>query len=97
MTVWITKHALTRGIEKAEAEICGDVRINMIAVHGNLNNVHYYHGQGIEWHKTESGAVKKAAEMVGKKISSYRKGIEKMQSLEQALILRFCELRKKGE
>lgn len=81
MKVWITKYALTQGIDEVEAEICDS---NMIKVKARGTGCidEYYHGKGKEWHLDRESAVKKAEEMKLKKIASLEKQIKKLKELK---------------
>ena len=74
---WITKYALTEGIEVVDAEVCGEG--NMIA-YGNVGyGSQYAHGK--DWHRTPEAALARAEEMRKAKISSLRKSIAKIEAL----------------
>lgn len=74
---WITKHALTEGIEVVDAEVCGDG--GMIA-YGNVGyGSQYAHRK--DWHRTPEAALARAEEMRKAKIASLKKSIAKMEAL----------------
>jgi len=74
MKVWITKYALTSGIEVVNGELFeNDTAVN----YGNC----YAHGEGREWHKTEEAAIIRAEKMRSDKIASLRKSISKLEKL----------------
>ena len=81
MKVWITKYALTDGIQEAEAETCGDVSAKMIEVRTPGSLVQYFHGEGKDWHRTEKDAIKRALVMAEKKEKSLRKELNKIAQL----------------
>ena len=77
ITVFVTKYALTIGIEKHEAEPCFDTDKDMIRVIGATFG--YLH-KG-EWWRNREDAVKKACEMRAKKIAALQKQITKLSKL----------------
>lgn len=82
MKVYITKHALTQGIEEKEAKTCEDINHpDMISIL-NVRYNEFYHKEGKEWHKTKEAAIQKAEEMRIKKIKSLEKQIEKLKELK---------------
>lgn len=78
MKVWITKHALTRGIIEADAERQSD---DGKTIYGE-GWAWSYRGQGVEWCKTKAAAIERAKEMRDKKIESLKKQIEKLESMK---------------
>jgi hypothetical protein len=79
MKIYVTKHALTRGIEEY-----GDAEIDETRAHvdGRELGMHfalYFHGN--EWHKTKAEAIARANLMRDQKIASLRKQIAKLESL----------------
>lgn len=76
--VYITKHALTKGI--CEMEVC-DMSEDGASVFGKAWD-EAYHGEGKEWHRTKEGAIKRAEEMRIKKIKLLEKQIEKLKALK---------------
>lgn len=77
ITAWVTKYALTEGIEVVDAEVSGDG--DMIA-YGNIGYDSQY-AYGNAWHRTPESAVARAEEMRKAKIASLKKSIKKMESL----------------
>lgn len=77
MKVWITKYALSTGIKELEVEQ-SDGFLDM--VRGKLLN-DYYHGEGMDWHRTYESATVRANEMRQKKIASLKKQIEKLEKM----------------
>lgn len=80
--VWITKYALTYGIEEKEAERDMKVSPDMITIVNKDTMNEFYHGEGKEWHLTKESAIKKTEEMRDKKIKSLQKQLEKLQSMK---------------
>jgi hypothetical protein len=66
-TAYITKYALTDGIEVKEVEDCFDTADDMVSA-GRLE---IYHGK--DWHRTMANAVKRAKEMQAAKLKSIDK------------------------
>jgi len=79
-TVWTSKHALTRGIERfdnAEEVWTGHHRaLRVVDRHGKRKLLH----PG-EWHLTEADAVRKANELRARAIDTHRRSIAKLESL----------------
>lgn len=78
MKVWITKYALTTGIEEVEAEVT-ESRGSMIQVTGRQFGT-YYHKPF--WHTSREEAVAHAELLRAKKLKSLRKAIAKLESLQ---------------
>ena len=80
MTVWITKHALTTGIQEVgDAEI-SSANPSMINV-PSLGVSMYFHGEGRNWHRTKAAAVERADLMRHKKIAALTKQIKKLKAI----------------
>lgn len=75
--VYITKYALSTGIEKIDTELCKSPIDNRYYVQVYYNR--YY--IGLEAFTIESQAIEKAEEMKIKKIASLKKQIEKLEKL----------------
>lgn len=78
ITAWITRNALTSGIEKVEGEVCHDIASNMFHCAGKCHSVNVH---GNDWHRTKEAAIKRAEEMRLKKISSLKKQLEKLEKI----------------
>lgn len=76
-TAWITKYALTTGIEKMRVEHCIAISASMVSAKGQC-----FHGEGEDWHRTEEGAIKRAEKMRVDKIASLRKQIAKLEKMK---------------
>jgi len=74
--VFVTKYALSVGIQSMDAEI--DINTRMIAVR-DRGYVKYFHGT--DWHLTLEEAKKKAETMRQRKIASLKKQIEKLENI----------------
>ena len=80
ITVWITKYALTTGIQVQEAEVFTTGMICVRPEHPHSLPV-YYHGESKDWHRTEDAAKAAAEKMRVKKIAALKKQIEKLQDM----------------
>ncbi|MGK9167913.1 hypothetical protein KXR53_16520 [Inquilinus limosus] len=78
--VWITKYALSAGIQEVEGELSG-APADMIVVQSQMGTV-YYHGEGRDWHRTREEAVARAEEMRKKRVASLKKQITKLKKLK---------------
>ena len=78
--VYITKYALTSGIEIVKVNIYSNtpslVRYNT----GGFDQ--YAHVEGREWHRTAEAAIKRAEEMRVAKIKSLHKSIARIEKLK---------------
>lgn len=81
MTVFVTKHALTKGIQEFVVESCGDGMVRTLTGPHINSYVQYFHGEGRDWHRILEGAQKRAEEMRIKKIESLNKSIKKLEKL----------------
>lgn len=82
MKVWITKYALTQGIQEDDARDFDDdiIRIDQTIENGCYQFPQYFH-KG-EWFKTKEEAIQKAEEMRLKKIKSLEKQLNKFRQME---------------
>ena len=79
MEVFVTKYALTKGIEKLTVmEMDGSPSI----VKTMPPYSRYFHGEGKDWHRQEWQAKAQAKHMKTKKIASLKKAIEKLEKME---------------
>lgn len=76
MRVWISKYALTYGVQEIDATI--SERFPDMIKETN-NGLSIYHGT--EWHLTKEEAIKKAEEMRTKRIESLKNEIAKLEKL----------------
>lgn len=72
--VWISKYALTNGIEEIDIREVGD---GMVATLGPYTN-YYLPGQ---WHETREAAVARAEVMRVAKLKSLRKSISEIEGM----------------
>ncbi len=78
ITAWVTKYALTSGIQKVTAEYgSGDNMISVKSAHGW--GVEFFHG--LDWHHDEASALDRSETMRMKKISSLRKQLAKLEAM----------------
>ena len=80
ITVYITKYALTLGITRRHAMVCGE---NTIAarVHGYTN---YFHKN--EWFESKEDAIRYAEQMRDKKIRATEKKLNTLRGLTWEVI-----------
>ena len=74
--VWITRYALTVGISEENGEQ-SEFSPNMVS-YGRYGHAH---GEGKQWHKSLSEAIKRAEVLRTKKIASLRASIAKLEAL----------------
>lgn len=74
ITAYLTKRALTAGIEKVEGEVCHDISSEMLSYGDN-----YAHGNG--WHRTYEAAVARAEAMRSAKIAALGTKIARLERL----------------
>lgn len=81
MKIYVTKYALTEGIEVYERKEPSDDLNGMITVVNSkaMNKVSYFHGK--DWHLTQSEAQDRAEIMRVAKIASLRKSIDKLEKM----------------
>ncbi len=78
MKVFITKYALTAGIQEVDAEDCSSIAPEMISV----GKYSHFHGEGREWHRTIELARLRAEAMREAKIVSLTKQIAKLEKMK---------------
>lgn len=74
ITAWITKYALTKGIQEVEGKTDGDGYLS----YGKYD---YNHAFRKEWYRTREAAIKRAEEMRLKKIASLKKQLKKLEKM----------------
>jgi hypothetical protein len=79
MQVWVTKHALTAGI--GTCEVKEPTHGTHTVVDRSQSWPQYFHGEGKDWHRTWTGALKRAEEMRIAKIKSLEKSIKKLRGM----------------
>ncbi len=75
MKVWVTKYALTKGIEEKEVKV-SESSPSMVSV-GWFET---YHGEGKDWHHTRESAVARAENMRQDRLKSLRKSILELEA-----------------
>jgi len=78
---YITKYALTNGIELVDAELCFDISPTIIMYRhdGNESTTYAHHK---EWHRTLDAALERAEEMRSAKIKALKKQIIKLENIK---------------
>jgi hypothetical protein len=81
MKIWATKYALTTGIKEYDVEDCGN---GMVKTPGSFSTGGglYFHGEGVEWHRTLFNAKIHAETMRNKKIATLKKQMLKISKLK---------------
>ena len=79
--VWVTKYALSNGIELIEADHDADKYPRMVTEISNTGYRRNFHVEGRDWHRTEESANKRAEKMRVNKIASLQKQIDKLKTL----------------
>ena len=70
---WITKYALTEGIQEVEGRVALEAR-DMFCYAGKF-------AHGNDWHETKAEAIVRAEQMRVAKIASLKKSIERLERL----------------
>ena len=78
MKIWVTKYALTSGIEEVDAELLHN---DKMANYGKGNGAYTQYAHNNVFHKTKEAAILWAEKMRLEKIASLQKNIEKIQKL----------------
>lgn len=78
--VWVTKYALTSGVDKLFAKVCYAVSVNMISYQSKFG--YSCHAHGSDWHRTRTEAVADVAKRKAAKIASLRKQIAKLEAID---------------
>jgi hypothetical protein len=78
LKAFVTKYALSGGIQEIEAEDCFAISRNMIR---DINSSLSLYHKG-DWHRTKEDAVARAEEMRTAKIASLEKSIERIKKLK---------------
>lgn len=85
MKVWITKYALTQGIEEIDSNQVKEFKMTDAGYLCFRRNEKYSYTIELysqkEWHRTKESAIKKAEEMRQKKIESLKKQIKKFEEM----------------
>ena len=75
ITAWVTKHALTTGIEMVSGTVYHHLNSGML-LWGQFEDAH-----GKDWHRTPEDALLRAEEMRQARIKSHQKSIAKLEAL----------------
>ena len=80
MKVFVTKYALTHGIEEMEVEDCGN---GLVKTPGSFSDGGglYFHTEGRDWHKTLDAAKVRAEDMRHTKLVGLRKAVTKLEKM----------------
>ena len=81
MKAYITKHALTAGIQEVDDAEISQHTPTMVLVK-SLGLYAYFHGEGTNWHRTRESAVTRAEKMRVARIAYMKKTIKKLESLK---------------
>ena len=81
MKAYITKYALTVGIELFDGEIAERISAGMFCYSRDGWDC-YAHGEGKEWHRTWSRAAARARVLRDKKIASHASAIKKLKAMD---------------
>lgn len=75
--VWITKYALTDGVEKVQAEHSPSYP-GMVTVRSGIYPQSFH---GMDWHRTEADALARAEQMRLKRVAALKKQLARLQKL----------------
>lgn len=75
--IWVTKHALTKGIKEVMARTIGAT-----AYTGEDGHYAFYSGEGKEWHRTLASAISRAEDMRDAEIRRLEKKLIKINKLK---------------
>jgi hypothetical protein len=83
ITAWVTKYALTDGIQKVSGTVRHETSSDMLSYQARNG----YHGwtalvHGKDWHRTPEAALARAEEMRKAKIASLKKSIAKLEVIK---------------
>ena len=81
ITAWITKYALTSGIQKVSGTVHHDTNNTLLSYPGNHRSVIHYVWHKA-WHRTPEAALARAEEMRKKKIAGLKKSIAKLEVIK---------------
>lgn len=79
--VWVTKYALTSGIEKITGKIDKRESRAFIKMEDKFSSMAFVLWVG-DWHKTEVEAIARAEQMRAKNIASLKKQIAKLEAMK---------------
>lgn len=76
ITAWVTKYALTEGIQEVSGEVCHPISSSMLKF-GKYGTAH-----GKDWHRNKEEALKRAEEMRVAKIASLKRSIARIEAMK---------------
>lgn len=79
MKVWITKYALTGGIEELDVDTFLDSPLMVREKKDSF--ARYFHGEGREWHRTRESALARCEVMRKAKLKAIDKQRKRIESL----------------
>lgn len=77
---WVTRYALTSGIDEVDGEVCHSTSSDMLSYTIGTTYTQYAHGK--DWHRTPEAAIARAEQMRKAKIASLKKSIAKIEKME---------------
>jgi len=78
--LWITKYALTKGIERVLCNFNPDCP--GLARPVNAQSFVRYHGEGRDWHRNRESAIVRAEQMRAKAITGLTRRINKLKKIK---------------
>ena len=79
ITAWVTRYALTTGIQKVSGTVCHETSSTMLCYSDPANgSKKFVHGN--DWHRTPKAALARAEKMRKAKIASLKKSIAKLEA-----------------
>jgi hypothetical protein len=80
MKAWITKYALTSGIQEVDGEVDTSISATMFSWTPASGWMKHAHGK--DWHKTREAAIARAEEMRLTKIAGLKRSIAELEKLK---------------
>ena len=80
ITAWVTKYALTDGIQKVSGTVRHETSSDMLSYIGSRYDWRCVHGK--DWHRTPEAALARAEEMRKNKVASLNKSIAKLEAIK---------------
>ena len=80
ITAWVTRYALTSGIQKVSGTVCHETCSTLLSYRASNSDYGWtslVHGK--DWHRTPEAALTRAEEMRKNKIASLKKRIAKLE------------------
>jgi hypothetical protein len=80
ITAWVTRYALTTGIQKVSGAVCHQTSSTMLRYSDPANGFkEFVHGN--DWHRTPEAALARAEEMRKAKIAALKKSVAKLEAM----------------